>query len=112
MRQQQKPLGLVYVTVSNLREAKKLARLCVSKNLAACVNIVPRTVSCYKWEGKIKTELETVMLIKTKASLFRALSILIKKHHSYHCPCIAFVSFSKMEASFCEWYHLQLKSIC
>lgn len=42
--------------------------LSVSKKLAACVNIIPGLTSVYEWEGKINTDDEVLMMIKTRFS--------------------------------------------
>ncbi len=104
-----KPYGIVYVTVGTKKEALDLAQVCLSEKLAACVNIVPSVLSCYMWQGEYKTETEVVLWIKTRADLFKPLSVLIKKHHSYECPCIVFLPFLKEENDFLKWLQSQLK---
>ncbi len=101
--------GLVYVTTSGRMESERLARMCVAAKLAACVNIVPRVVSHYEWEGGMKKEQESLMFIKTRADLFNQLSSFIKKHHSYECPCIVFMPVSKGNLPFLTWVNSQLK---
>ena len=34
-------------------EAEKIARKAVEKKLAACVNIVPKVRSVYRWQGEV-----------------------------------------------------------
>ena len=102
-----KKYGFLYVTTSSLKEAKKLAQIGLSKNLAACVNII-QSSSMYNWKGSQAEEQEFILIIKTRQDLFSALSEEIKKHHSYECPCIVFVPFSKVESAFLKWMDSQL----
>lgn len=104
-----KNYGLVYVTTSSRSEAERLAHICVDAKLAACVNIVPRVVSCYEWEGEKKLDSEALMFIKTRADLYNQLSAVIKKHHSYECPCIVFMPVSKGSLPFLTWVDSRLK---
>jgi len=44
---------LVLTTASSQDEARKIGRSLVERLLAACVNIVPRVGSIYRWEGEV-----------------------------------------------------------
>ncbi len=106
-----KVYGLTYVTAPNLETAKKLACLCLSKKLAACVNIFQSVCSMYNWKDSQQEEQEYILIIKTSEDLFETLSEEIKKHHSYKCPCIVFIPFSKVEPVFLKWMESELIKI-
>ena len=40
----------------------------MNKNLVACVNILPRMQSVYRWEGELQLGSEHQMLLKTSSS--------------------------------------------
>ena len=63
---------IVYTTWASIVEAEKAGRAIVERRLAACVNILPGTVSHYWWQGKIERAEEAVMIVKTRASLAEA----------------------------------------
>ena len=102
-----KVYGLTYITVSSLEEAKKLARICLSQKLGACVNILQSVCSMYNWKNSQTEEQEFILVIKTRQDLFKKLSEELKKHHSYECPCIVFIPFSKVEPAFLKWLESQ-----
>lgn len=88
---------VVFITVSNEEEAVKIARALVEARLAACVNIVKDIRSIYSWQGKIEDESEVLTIVKTKKSLFEALSAKVKELHSYTVPEI--IAFPIIEGS-------------
>lgn len=66
--------------------AARIATALVEERLAACVNRIPRMVSTYRWEGKVKTDTEALLLIKTAGSLLEALTQRIEELHPYELP--------------------------
>ena len=77
---------LAMTTTSTEREAKHLASLFVRENVAACVQIISRIQSIYKWQGEIHDEQEYLLLIKTEDKRIKDLKKLIEKNHSYEVP--------------------------
>ena len=53
------------VTVPNIEEGKKIAKVLVEGRLAACVNIIHNILSIYRWKGEIEEDNEYLLLIKT-----------------------------------------------
>jgi len=81
---------IVLTTVGSEGEAHKIAQHLVEQELAACVNIVPRIESIYRWQGKIESSQEWLLLIKTSAERFSGVRDAIRELHSYELPeCIA-----------------------
>lgn len=81
---------LVLTTASSEAEAGKIAQALIERRLAACVNIVPRVQSVYRWEGKIEKSEEYLLLIKTARIHEEKVRAAILELHSYQLPeCIA-----------------------
>jgi periplasmic divalent cation tolerance protein len=82
---------IVLTTAGSEEEARKIARHLVEQKLAACANIIPRVESIYRWQGKIESAQEWLLIIKTTAVRFPAVRDAICALHSYDLPeCIAF----------------------
>ena len=74
------------ITTSSEEEARKIAELLVNGKKAACVNIVPGVDSVFWWEDKLDSARESLLLVKTKASLFPEIVELAKRVHNYEVP--------------------------
>jgi len=94
---------LFLVTVQNMEEGKKIARILVENKLAACVNIVPGICSIYEWKEKIEEDNELLLLIKTTEKMSDKLIQKVKEIHSYDTPeCIGF-RIEKGSESYLKW---------
>ena len=71
MNHQTIPLAVYYVTAGNKEEAQKVADGLVHNQLAACVNLVEGVHSTYLWEGKVNTDKEVLLVIKSRLSLLK-----------------------------------------
>ena len=77
---------IVMSTAGSQEEARRIAHALVERRLAACVNIVPQIESVYRWQQKIETATEWLLLIKTQAESFERIRAAIKELHSYELP--------------------------
>ncbi len=82
---------IFFVTVPNIEEGKRIAKILVENKLAACVNIIQKIFSIYWWKGKIEEDEEHLLLIKTTDEKKELLIKEIIKVHPYDTPeCIGF----------------------
>lgn len=100
---------IVLSTAGTEEEARKIARYLVERQLAACVNIVPQIESIYRWQGKIESSREWLLLIKTTAANFSQVRDAIGELHSYDLPeCIA-LSIEDGSADYLRWIEESVK---
>ncbi len=81
-------LCTVYITTSNRAEAERLASQLLEARLVACATILNQAHSVYRWQGQIHHDNEVVLLLKTRQAHCPEIEKLVKKEHSYECPCI------------------------
>ncbi|HEY31635.1 MAG TPA: divalent-cation tolerance protein CutA [Dehalococcoidia bacterium] len=77
---------VIFVTVGTREEAEVIADVLLEQNKAACINIVPAVYSHFRWEGKLETRQEALLIIKTQTSLVEEVTNLVKTVHSYDVP--------------------------
>ena len=81
-------VSVIYSTIGNTEEAKRIARLLVKEKLVACVNILPQIESIYRWQGKIEEDNESVLIAKTTDEKVDKTIQKIQELHSYEVPDI------------------------
>src|ERR1700722_9691691 len=94
---------VVVTTVGTEEQANLIAREMVSRRHAACVNIIPAVRSIYRWKGKICTDGELLLIIKTLEAEFPAVAATIRELHNYELPEILSFRASDGDASFLDW---------
>jgi periplasmic divalent cation tolerance protein len=94
---------LVLTTCGSQPEARRIAHALVERQLAACVNIVPQIASVYRWQGKIETAEESLLVIKTTAAAFERLREALGELHSYQVPECIEIGIEDGTAAYLEW---------
>jgi periplasmic divalent cation tolerance protein len=61
---------IVLTTAGSQEEARAIAHALLERRLAACVNIVSSLESIYRWEGKVDSAQESLLIIKTTEAAF------------------------------------------
>lgn len=103
------PYQIVLTTWPADAPAEALARLLVEQRLAACVNIIPAIQSIYRWQGRIETGAEQLLLIKGHAERFAELEDLLRAQHPYELPEIVAVPIERGSAAYLDWMESALK---
>jgi periplasmic divalent cation tolerance protein len=94
---------LVLTTCGSLEEARKIAHALVERQLAACVNIVPEIESVYRWQGKVETAREWLLISKTTAEAVGRLREALTDLHSYELPECIEIAIAGGSAPYLEW---------
>jgi periplasmic divalent cation tolerance protein len=94
--------GMVMTTFSDPETGRRLAEGLLEKRLVACVQTMPIR-STYRWKGSVQKEAETLMLIKTKVSLYPEVEAFIRASHSYEVPEIIRVPIAAGFAGYLQW---------
>lgn len=100
-----------YMTAGSKDEARNIGRALVESELAACVNIIDHMESLYRWQGRIETDQETVLIAKTTAHHVEALKRKVVSMHSYECPCILAFPVAAGHEPFLKWVREQVKPL-
>jgi len=94
---------IVLTTAGSQDEARKIANALVERRLAACVNIVQQIESIYRWQGKVETAPEWLLVIKTQARAFERVRDTIKELHSYDLPECVMLEVEAGSSEYLNW---------
>ena len=75
----------------------------VERRLAACVNIVQQIESMYRWQGKIESATEWLLIIKTRAAAFERVRDAIQELHSYDLPECVMLEIGAGSEQYLKW---------
>jgi periplasmic divalent cation tolerance protein len=94
---------VILVTAGSSEEATKIAGRLLARRKAACVNIVPRVSSVFRWQGNIESGEESLLVVKTRLSLLDDVVALIKQMHSYDVPEIIALPIIGGNQDYLQW---------
>ncbi len=83
--------------------AERIATRLLERRLAACVSAIGGVTSRYWWDGKLETASESLLLIKTRAELFRDVEREVKSIHPYEVPEIVEVKLGRGSRPYLDW---------
>jgi periplasmic divalent cation tolerance protein len=94
---------VVLCTAPDEEVASQLANSIVTGKLAACVSILPNIQSIYTWEGKVESNQEILLIIKSTAASYKKLEAHIKELHPYDCPEIIGLPIKTGSEEYLSW---------
>jgi periplasmic divalent cation tolerance protein len=97
------PISVIVTSVGTEQQAVEISEELIAKRLATCINIVPCLRSIYRWKGKVCEDTEYLLMIKTRRSLFAAVSEAIREIHSYELPEVLEFPVGNAEPHFHQW---------
>ena len=100
---------VVLSTCGSEEEAVRIAKRLVEERLAACVNLIPRIRSIYRWEGKVEDATEWMLLIKTSRERYDALTTVLEAAHSYELPEVLALPIITGSPNYLAWLDSELK---
>jgi periplasmic divalent cation tolerance protein len=93
----------IYVTAASRDEALRIGRALVEERLAACANLIEPATSIYWWDGKVQSETEVILVMKSRADLVERLTARVKALHSYAVPCIVALPIEAGNPDYLRW---------
>jgi periplasmic divalent cation tolerance protein len=100
---------VVFITTANAEEAQRIADVLLEERKAACINIVPGVSSLFWWQGKLDSAAESLLIVKTKASVLSQVVNLVKQHHSYDVPEVIALPIIGGNQDYLEWMDREVK---
>ena len=96
-------------TFANKKQAQKISKELVEEGLAACVNIIEKVDSIYRWKTKIVSEKEVMVIIKTLKLNQQKLKKFISNKHPYDNPELIIISIDDGLKEYLDWIAKDIK---
>ena len=97
------PLIEIHISISDADAAHALAKEIVAAHLAACVQCLGPMTSVYSWKGEVHQATEWLLVAKTTAETFQALSDMVTANHRYDIPEIIAIPVSHALGPYGAW---------
>ena len=97
------PVLLCYCTCPDAESAQVIAETLVGERLAACVSRLPGVTSTFRWQDKVVSDTEELLLIKTTDSRFEALRERLLTLHPYELPELVAVPVERGHPAYLDW---------
>jgi periplasmic divalent cation tolerance protein len=94
---------IVLVTAPDLKTARALAKAALLARLIACANLIPKIESHYRWQGRIESSAEVLLILKTRKSNLAALEKLVLARHPYDTPEFLVLPLSAGNKKYLDW---------
>lgn len=94
---------VVYTSCDDETVCRDIARLVLEKRLAACVQLMSPMTSFYWWDGRIASDSEYLLTMKSEYSLFDRLVAAIRSIHPYEVPEIIATDITGIDAEYAAW---------
>lgn len=94
---------IVLTTWPDAGAARAAARRLVEERLAACANIAGCVESIYRWEEKVESASEVLVILKTTGARYPQLAERVRELHSYEVPEIVCLRVSDGLPEYLRW---------
>ena len=94
---------MVFVTFPHIEVAREIGTVIVERQLAACVNLVPKMESIYYWEGKVCREDEVLGIFKVNEKRCSQFEEAMSDLHPYDTPEILGVGVERGLEKYLDW---------
>ncbi len=93
---------ITYITAP-AEVAERIANTLVEEGLAACVNIIEKVVSIYRWEGQVERATEALLLVKGTAEQTDPMIARVREIHPYEVPEILVADIVAGNKDYLDW---------
>lgn len=94
---------VVLTTLPDAQSAEALAGQLIHERLVACANVLPGVRSIYRWEGEVRRDEESLVILKTTRSSLRRLRQRLPELHPYDVPELVALEVAGGLEAYLDW---------
>jgi periplasmic divalent cation tolerance protein len=94
---------VIFITTEAGEEANLIAKVLLEERKAACINIINGVSSLFWWQDRINSARESLLVVKTSASLLKDVIHIVKEVHSNDVPEIIALPVIGGNEDYLEW---------
>jgi periplasmic divalent cation tolerance protein len=79
-------IRVIISTCASMEEGRRISAALVEEGLVACVNLLGGVESVYRWQGKVETSTEVLLMMKTTIARQSEALARLKALHPYDVP--------------------------
>ena len=100
---------VIFITTGTDDEACRIANMLLNQKKGACVNILPKVRSLFWWQDKLDSAQESLLIVKTRASLLSEIVSMVREVHSYDVPEVIALPVIGGNPDYLEWIGKEVK---
>lgn len=93
----------IWVNCPDEEVAQQISGHLLEKRLVACSNIFGEMNSSYHWKGRVESETEVPLLLKTREDLFDEVAAEVRASHPYETPSIVGMPVKLVNEDYERW---------
>ena len=101
---------VIHCTCPDASVAGRIADALVDERLAACVQQLPGLRSTFRWEGRVETAEEVLLLIKTMHARIPAVFDRVRALHPYEVPELLVLDVQSGLPAYLDWVEAQSRA--
>ena len=96
-------LIIIKTTVKNTVTKDNIVNELIKNDYVSCINVIENVSSHYKWHGKVESEKEDILFIKTMKRNEKSVYEVIRLIHDYETPEIITLAVNNTDSRYLNW---------
>ena len=96
-------LIIIKTTIKNKVTKSDIINELIKNDYVSCINVIENVSSHYKWQGKVESEKENILFIKTMKRNEKLVYEVIKLMHDYEIPEIITLAINNLDTKYLSW---------
>jgi periplasmic divalent cation tolerance protein len=95
----------IVISTCKPEEAEMIADTIVRERLAASCSVVPNIHAKVRWKGEVITQMETLLIFRTRSDLVWKLERKLVDLNSFEAPEVASIDVQEWNDKYYRWLH-------